>query len=173
MNLASKLPVQGGLKSLWRDFWSARSPQERKLLRLATLVVLLALIYSVLIDPAMQGRARLEKSLPALRLQAADMQALSREAALLAGRTAPVTEPMSKKNIDDSLKQHGINATSIAMVGDFAKVQLDGVPFAALMQCLADMQKLTKVTVADAHIAALAVPGSVNATLTLRQQKAD
>jgi general secretion pathway protein M len=41
----------------------------------------------VLVDPALDGRAALHKSLPQLRQQAAEMQAMAREAQALQART--------------------------------------------------------------------------------------
>ena len=53
-------------------FWSARNARERKLLGIGSLVVIGGLFYGLLLDPAVSGRAQMQKQLPALREQAAE-----------------------------------------------------------------------------------------------------
>lgn len=158
-----------GVKETGQSFWLARSAPERSLLGGAALLLLLALIYATLLDPALVGRSQMEANLPALRQQAAEMQTLAREAAGLAGRSAPALTPVSKESLEASLARRGLNAQSISMTGDFARLQFSAVSFGALVNWLDEMQKNTRLSVVDANIVALATPGSVNASLTVRQ----
>lgn len=69
--------------------WLARTEQERRFLGVGGAVVLLALLYLILVDPAVEGRAQLRRTLPQLRQQAAELQAMAQEAGRLSLRRAP------------------------------------------------------------------------------------
>lgn len=174
--MTGKLPVVRMLKE-WRAassvFWLERNVRERSLLILAASVLGLGLLYAVFIDPALQGRAQLEKNLPVLRQQAAELQALSKEVSGLTAQAATSVTPMSRESIDAGLGRKGLKAQSVTLSAGFAKVQLAAVSFANLLRWLDEAQKVERLVVVDANISALEPPGSVNAVLTLRQQKAE
>lgn len=164
-------PVQAwfALKAGALVFWEARSEQERKVLSLGGLVVALALVWATLIAPAIEGRAQLQKSLPQLRQQAARLQALAAEAATFSGQASPQVSAMSSASLTSSLAARSLTAQSVGMTGEYAKLQLRGVPFGALLQWLAQLQQESRISVEDASIVAQATPGLVDATLTLHQ----
>lgn len=150
-------------------FWLVRSEQERKFLTVGACAVALALIYSILIAPAVEGRAELEQSLPLLRQEAAEIQALARQAGELA-RQAPVQlAPMSRQSLTTSLAARGLTPQSISLTGDYAKLQFGGVPFASLINWLDGVRRENRIAVQDANIVAQATPGMVEATFTLHQ----
>ncbi|MDB5962049.1 MAG: ral secretion pathway protein GspM, partial [Massilia sp.] len=60
--------------------WIARTEQERKFLVIGAGVVVGALVYLLFISPAVTGRAQLEKSLPQLRQDAAQLRSMALEA---------------------------------------------------------------------------------------------
>ena len=176
------------LTSLWdqsrlsfSEFWAVRDARERMMLAVAALVVTIGLAYTLLIDPALSGRDRLNKNLPMLRQQVAQMQALSREAAALSGKSASALAgksatpliAMSKQNIEAALARNGLKPQSVMLTGDFSKVQLASVSFAGTLNWLDEMQKTALLSVVDANIVALDKPDMVNATFTLRQQRND
>ncbi|MFC5472358.1 type II secretion system protein GspM [Paraherbaspirillum soli] len=151
--------------------WAQRNQRERTLLGAGAGFVLLALIYLLLIDPALSGRLRLQKSLPGLRQQAVELQALQAKAATL---TEPQERPVpvfSKETIETALKGKGLNPKSVLLSGDIAKVELAGVAFAGLLDWLDDAQKSAHWQLVDANISAQDQAGVVNASLTLSQQK--
>ena len=152
-----------------QTFWSERTPQERKLLSIGAVVAGLALVYAVFFEPAWTGRSELQKSLPELRQNAAQLQALAREAGDLA-RQAPVqVAPMSRDSIDASLKARGLAPQSLSLTGEYARVQLNGVPFASVMLWLDGLRREGRVAVQDAKITAQGKAGLVDASLTLHQ----
>ena len=154
------------------EFWAVRDARERAMLAVAALVVTLGLAYALLIDPALSGRERLNKDLPVLRLQVAQMQAMAKEAAAaMAGKSATPMIAMSKQNIEAALARNSLKPQNVLLTGDFAKVQLASVSFAGTMNWLDDMQRTALLSVVDANIVALAQPDMVNATFTLRQQR--
>jgi general secretion pathway protein M len=151
------------------EFWAARDARERAMLAVAALVVAFGLAYAVLIDPALTGRKQLNKSLPVLRQQVAQMQALAKQATLFAEKPAAPPVPMTKENIEAALARSGLKAQNVMLSGDFAKVQLSSVSFADTLYWLDDMQKTARLSATDANIVALDKPDMVNATFTLRQ----
>ncbi len=153
------------------EFWAVRDARERAMLATAAVVIAFGMIYALLIDPALTGRNQLNKNLPVLRQQAAQLQALSKEAAALSGKPAPPVAVMSKESIEAALSHKGLKPQSVILTGDLAKVQLVAVSFSSTLNWLDEMQKTAQLSVADANIVALAQPGMVDVTLTLRQRR--
>lgn len=169
-----------GLKQGFSTFWNARNKRERNMLSIAAAVVVLGLLYALFIDPALSGREALERRLPALRQQSAEVQALAKEAAAsgAAGATAnanantPPPPPITRERLEASLSEKGLKAQNLSLNGELARVQLAGVSFAGTVEWLAELQRTSRVAVVDAVVEAQAQPDTVNATLSLRQQKA-
>lgn len=152
-------------------FWEARETRERLTLTVAAVAIMLGLAYAVLIAPALNGREQLSKNLPQLRQQAALLQAMSREAATLAGKPDIPLTAFSEESIEAALARKGLKVQSVTLTGDLVRVQLPAVPFAGMLEWLDEMQKTAMLSVVQANIVALAQAGSVDATLTLRQQR--
>jgi general secretion pathway protein M len=159
-----------GLKQTVSTFWSERNQRERNMLTLAIIVILAGLFYMLLIDPAMSGRKDLEKKLPALRQQAAEVRAMAKEATELSGKTA-ATPPaaVTRESLEASLTRKGLKPQNLSVTGDMVKVQLASVSFAGTIDWLDEMQRTGRLSVIDANIDAQAQPDTVNATLTLRR----
>lgn len=167
------LELWGRLRLAAATYWAARSAQEQRFLGVGGIVVLLALVYSVLVEPALDGRAALQKTLPLLRQDAADMQALAREAGALSG-TARVAPPaMTRESLNGTLSGAGLNPQSLSVTGEYAKLQFKGVPFTGLLAWLAGQRRDGRIAVQEATITAPAgtapPTGLVDATLTLHQ----
>lgn len=156
-------------RQTFSEFWALRDARERTMLAMALLVVALAIVYALLVDPALSGRDRLNKDLPLLRQQVAQMQELSKQAAALSIKSAAALPPLSKDSIEAALARNGLKPQSVMLSGDFAKVQLATASFAGTMDWLDDMQKTALLSVVDANIVALPQPDMINATFTLRQ----
>ena len=168
-----------GLKQSFATFWNARNKRERNMLSIAAAVVVLGLLYALFIDPALSGRETLERRLPALRQQSAEVQALAKEAAgagananANANASTPPPPPITRERLEASLSEKGLKAQNLSLTGELARVQLAGVSFASTVEWLAELQRTSRVAVVDAVVEAQAQPDTVNATLSLRQQKA-
>jgi general secretion pathway protein M len=168
MNLTGLL---NKFRQSFSEFLAARDARERAMLEVAALVMAFGLAYVLLIDPAIAGRDQLNKNLPELRQQVAQMQVLSKEALALSGKSATPLITMSKENIETALARNGLKPQSVMLTGDYAKVQLAAASFSGTLNWLDDMQKNALVSVVDANIVALAQPDMVNAILTLRQPR--
>lgn len=154
-------------------FWGVRNEREKKQIVLAATVAVIGLVYLFLIEPAYLGRVQLQKSLPALRQQAVEMEALSNEAKALAGITPPPVPDMTKEGIEALLTRAGAKPQSVTLTGDFAKLQFSSVSFASLASALDELKRNARISVVDANINALPQQDVVNAAFTLRQQKND
>ncbi len=170
MNLKTMLNQS---RQSFSEFWSVRNARERAMLAAAAAVVVCALIYALLIDPAMNGREQLTKNLPELRQQAAQLQAMSAEAAALSAKSGPPMAAISKEGIDAALARKGLKAQSVVLAGDTVKVQLASASFAGMLGWLDDMQQTSGISVTEANIVALAQADTVDATLTLRQPRSE
>jgi general secretion pathway protein M len=149
--------------------WLARTEQERRFLSVGGAVVLLALLYLILVDPAVEGRAQLRRSLPQLRQQAAELQAMAQEAGSLARAPATQATPLTRETVNTSLSGRGLTPQSLSMTGEYIKLQLSNVSFANLATWLDEQRRANRVLVQDAVVTALPVAGQVDASLTLRQ----
>ena len=153
-------------------YWLARTDQERTFLAVGGGVAALALVYLVFLEPALDGREQLRRSLPEMRQQAAQMQTLAAEAQALNAQPAPSVTPMTREGLNASLSTRGLTAASLVMTGEFAKLEFTGVSFANLMAWLDAQRRENRVLVQDAAFTAKEAIGQVDATLTLRQSSA-
>ncbi|PWF54817.1 type II secretion system protein GspM [Massilia glaciei] len=151
--------------------WLARTEQERKYIAAGAVALAAALVYLVFIGPALEGRADLRKNIPALRQDAATMQALAQEAAQFGNQGALQVTPVTQASLTASLAANGITAApgALVVVGENAKLDLSNVPFANLTAWLDAQRREHRLAVQEATVVALAAPGMVDATLALRQ----
>jgi general secretion pathway protein M len=150
-------------------YWLARTEQERRYLAVGGAVAAAALVYALFIGPALSGRAQLQKELPQLRQQAAQLQAMAQEAGALAGQPAVQVSPMTKESLTASLAALSITPQSVSMTGEFARIQLAGVSFANLVSWLDAQRRENRISVQEAVVTAQAPAGQVDANLTLHQ----
>jgi general secretion pathway protein M len=166
MSFASTI---GRMRERALAYWLARSDQERKYLAVGGAVVLLALGWLLLVSPAVDGRAQLRRSLPQLRQQAAQLQALAQEATKLNSQPLPQVAPMSRETLAASLSARGLTPQSLSQTGEYAKLQLNNVAFANLVTWLDAQRRENRIAVQDAVVTALPTAGQVDANLTLHQ----
>lgn len=158
----------------WREqaeaFWTARNPREQTLLAVGGALLALTIGYSVLWEPAAEGRERLQKSLPQLRAELAEMETLAQEARGLSASPAPALRGEALvQALRDGLSQHGLTASRVAPTGDnTVQVQLDKVPFGAVAAWLSDVRQQQRLKVTDARIVYVGATAIVNVTATLQ-----
>ena len=166
MSVVGKL---SGLRERVGSYWIARTAQERKFLLVGGGIVVLTLLYLVLLEPALTGREQLRRSLPEMRQQAAQLDALAAEAKAVAAQPAPAVVPVTREALAASMTASGLNPASLSVSGEYTKVQLNGVSFANLMAWLDAQRRDSRLLVQDAQFTAKDALGQVDATLTLRQ----
>ncbi|TWI63095.1 general secretion pathway protein M [Pseudoduganella lurida] len=159
-----------GWRARGSAFWAARTEQERRMLAIGGAVVGLALVYSLLVDPALTNRERLRRTLPELRQEAATLQALATQAAQLSAQAPVQALPLSREALTAALAARGLATQSLVMTGEYVKIEWKGVPFAGLVTWMDAVARENRLLVQDAKISAVDTAGLVDATLTLRQQ---
>ena len=165
--------VVSQLKDQLALYWLARTEQERKYLAVGGIAVVATLVYMLFVAPALAGREKLRAQLPQLREESAKMQALAQEAGQLASQPVPQVTPMSRESLTASLAARSITPASLVVSGDFAKLQLNGVSFAALYGWLDAQRREHRIVAEDVGVTAGSPAGQVDAVLTLRQNTAE
>lgn len=163
----------GALKESFAVFWNARDARERTILSSALVALALLLIYAIFIAPALSGRAQLNKDLPALRQQAAELSAMARQASELANTAVPPASPVTQESVAASLTSRGMKAQSLAVTDDMVRIQLSAVSFSGLLDWIDEQQRTTRLTVIEANFIAQPQSDTVNANLTLKQQRSE
>ncbi|MGZ8290043.1 MAG: type II secretion system protein GspM [Telluria sp.] len=159
----------GQLKERLAVAWLARTEQERKYLTVGGAISLAALVYVIGIDPALTGREALRKQLPELRQQSAELQAMALEASQLAARPVVQPTPMTETTLKAGLAARSIVPASLAMTGEYAKVQMAGVSFANLVMWLDAQRRENRIVVQDMVATPQGPAGQVDVALTLHQ----
>ncbi|WP_430869714.1 type II secretion system protein M [Cupriavidus basilensis] len=151
-------------------FWSARNPREQAILAGGGAMLALVIGYTVLWEPAADGRARLQRSLPQLRTDLAAMETLAQEARGLAASPAPSLRGEAlTQALQESLAQHGLKPTRLAGTGDNSvQLQLDKVPFGAVAAWLQDVRQQQRLKVIETRIVYVGATAMVNVTATLQ-----
>jgi general secretion pathway protein M len=165
----SLVSTYGRARERAAGYWIARSEQERRYLAAGFGVVLLALVYMGLIAPAVEGRARLQRSLPELRQQAAQLASMAGQARVLAGQAPVPVSPMTRESLVASLTARGITPGSLTLTGEYARLQVTGVSFANLVSWLDAQRRENRIAVQEGSFSAQDPVGQVDANLTLRQ----
>lgn len=155
------------------EFWQARDSRERTMLTALGAFLVLAVLYMLLIEPALSGREQLSRSVPQMRQQVAEMQTLAKQAQSLPPPTQSARTPLTRESISATLSSHGLNAQNVNVSGEIVRLQLSDASFSSLMSWLGTVRGNSLLEVSEANIVALPQPDRVNATLTLRQQASE
>ncbi|QRQ87566.1 type II secretion system protein M [Cupriavidus oxalaticus] len=151
-------------------FWSARNPREQAILAGGGAVLVLVIGYTLLWEPAAEGRQRVARGLPQMRADLAEMATLAQEARGLKATPAPALRGDAlTQALQDSLGQHGLKAARLAAGADNnVQVQLDKVPFGAFSSWLQDVRQQQRMKVIDARIVYVGATALVNVSATLQ-----
>ena len=125
MDTAMNSPgAQATLRQQAASFWRARTPRERQAVVLVALAVLLLLIWSMLVAPAMRAIREAPAQLDQLEAQTQQMQRAANEVETLRGatRVAPAQAMAALKTATDRL---GANA-KLVVQGERATLTISG-----------------------------------------------
>ncbi len=171
MSDAKNPGVLDDLREATISFWSERNERERRILLLGGIVVVIGICYFLLFNFPIKGLKQLNAELPNLRQQSAEMQALATQAAQLKNAAAVATDPVSQEGIAASLGTRGLKPKSISVSDGYVRLQLESVSFAGMADWLDDQQKTAHLVVIEANFVPQKQLDTVNATLTLKQQR--
>jgi general secretion pathway protein M len=152
-----------------RGWWLGLARREQAMTVAAAAFVLLALLYLVAVEPAWKARARLEAELPGLREQAAEIEALAREAKMLKSRgVAAESAGAAKGALEQSLARANLGAVRVALVDEHRLlVSAKAVPVTQWLAWAEQAARESRLRIATAQIARTAVRGVVDAEATL------
>lgn len=154
-----------------KAFWSERAPREKAVLALLGVIVLAAVLYLLLIEPAARGIRQLERGLPQARLQSAQLDALLADVKALKSRpqVATVSPTEARGALDKSLAAAGMKAARVVPLSD-GDLQLTfaNVPYAAWSVWLAGIERELGARAISVNANSNGTPGHVDVELALR-----
>jgi len=155
-------------------YWGERNLREQRMLLAGMAAIVAALVYLLLVSPAQTGIARYQRSLPEMRQQVAQLQALTQEAVTLpqGDAAAAATVPLTREGLEASLQRRGLKAENLSVSGEIVRLQFNGASFSNLTEWINEIRAGFQLAVSEATVTAQPTPDIVNASLVLRQQKA-
>jgi general secretion pathway protein M len=154
------------LKETFNQFWDARQERERQILIIAAVFFAVVLLYLVAIDPALNGRDELKRSLPNLHQQAAQMQSMAQELAAIP--SAENRHEVTRELVETALGNNGLKAQSLSVNDGIVRAQFSTATMSGLQGWLLELQKSGGLFVEEIKITGLE-GGLVSASTTLRQ----
>ncbi len=156
------------MKQAWNEFWQARNPRERVILSYGGVILLLALLYGLAWLPVSEGRKKLSRNLPQLRVDAAQMRAGAQELTGLQANTgAPLGD--TRQAVESGLQIANLRdkVSAIDRIdAQRVRLTLNGVAFDALLVFFENMQTQQRLRVETLQIQA-AESGRVKGSVTL------
>ena len=154
------------LQETFNQFWDARQERERQILIIAAIFFVVLLLYLVAIEPAMNGREELKKSLPNLHQQAAQMQSMAQELATIP--SAENRHEVSRELVETAMGNNGLKAQTLSVNDGIVRAQFSTATMSGLQGWLLELQKSGGLFVEEIKITGLE-GGLVSASMTLRQ----
>ncbi len=156
--------------------WRALAPRERAMLAFALAVVVLAIVYAVLFEPAWNARRALAQELPALRAQVAQMASLVDEAKQLRGAPQSADTPhATRAALESSIQAAGMQPglTKLELSGELFDLRFASVAHAVWLDWLDTTVRETRLRVLDVAVQRESEPGVVSARLVLEFARRD
>ena len=155
--------------------WRLMAPRERRLVIASGVVIVLALIYLVLFEPAWMGRQRLQRELPVLRSQLARVEQLADEARQLGSAQLTNETPQAvRTRLEQSIDNAGLRPAlaQLQATGSLFDVRFRSVPFEAWLEWLDVAARDTRLRVVDLAVTRESAPGVVTARVSLEMPSA-
>jgi general secretion pathway protein M len=151
-----------------RAWWLGLARRERAMVAGTAALAIGAFLYLVAIEPAWKARARLGEELPRLRAQAAEVDALAREAGQLKRRgVAAESGAAAKDALERSLAAADLRAARVSALDERrVVVSAKAVPAARWLAWLEEAARESRLRVALLRISQTAARGVVDAEVT-------
>ncbi len=164
------------LKARWQEYkktaWAQRPERERRILAAGATVVVPALFYFLLWQPAHEGIVRLEKTLPVMRMQAALMKREAAEVDTLRQRAQPalMTPAAMKTAIENSATAFQLRSAIESMENveqNGVRITFSSVSYAKWLDWMHSLQQAQHIRVDTLSVVALQSEGMVKISATL------
>lgn len=164
------------MKARWLElkkrYWDARAARERQALTLAVLVVLPIFAYLLLWQPAHTALNKLHASVPAMRIQAAQLAVQATEVARLRHLPQPAVLDAStlKSTVEAAASRHQLHdalSTIETQEPNAVRITLASVSFEQWLRWLRELQQEQHIRADSVGIVALPQAGMVKISATL------
>ncbi|MDO4638160.1 MAG: type II secretion system protein M [Lautropia sp.] len=136
--------------------WASLAPRDRRMLVIAACFLLVIVFWQLLLDPAWVGRQRLQKTLPALRADLAQMDHMAGEARELANAADAPAETVAQitSRLEQSLLARGLDKdmAKVQAQGDIIEVRLHQAPFESWIFWLDAAVRETRTRIVDLSV---------------------
>jgi type II secretory pathway component PulM len=148
------------------EFWMARSPRERQMLVVASLTIIVASGWKLVLEPLIDARTELAKGLPALHANVVHAKEL---AVVLSRSSNTSVDPSSLTEaiVVESLRRHGLQAEEINPGPARWKIKLKPAPASTIAAWSSYAVGSLGLRVQSARLEADKSPGMVHATMLL------
>ncbi len=150
----------------WQQRWETWTRRERRMVVAMLGAVGLALVYLLLLDPALSGRAKLQRDLPKLRADAAEMSGIAAGAARL---PKPVAGGTLQAVLEASLQVAGLKAEVNARDGGAVVVKCDKLPYNAVAAWAFKAAREAGAQIESATVGTAGEGGRVNAEFVFKR----
>jgi general secretion pathway protein M len=123
-----------------QQFWLERNTRERTMLSACAALILFAILYTGLWQPLVTQRAALNKRVPQLQAQLAQMQ---HDLQLLKGRVTVARSDDLRQAVSASLQQHGLKADLQALPDSRIRIDDPEADFSHVLDFLGELQRET------------------------------
>jgi general secretion pathway protein M len=143
-------PQLAGLRAQAQTFWRARAPRERLILGTAMLVIGVAIVWLIAVQPALRSVREAPAQLDQLDMQLQQMQRLALESKTLRD---PVQIPpgQAASALKAATERLG-DAARLAIQGDRATLTVTGVPGTALRAWLGEARSAAHARAIDVQL---------------------
>ena len=164
------------MKTRWQELlskhWKNRPTQEKRVIIIATSILLPVIFYFLLWQPAHSAVSKLQKSIPILQAQSVKLKDQVTEVDSLRHRPVlAALDPVAlKTSIIDSASRHQLNGaiTSLdALKSNGVHITCDAISFAALINWLHALEQEQHIRADSISISALPQSGMVKMSATL------
>ena len=125
--------------------WASLAPRDRRMLVIAGAFLGVIIFWQLLLEPAWVGRQRLEKSLPKLRAEVAQMDSLAVEARELANAAEAPAESLAGRGMDKEMAK-------VQAQGDIIEVRFRQAPFENWVFWLDGAVRETRTRIVDLSV---------------------
>ena len=154
--------------------WQALAPRERRLLHVASIVVLLALLWILAVEPAWRARGRLGTELPRARAQFVQLEAMAVEARQLAAMPGSNDSAQAQRAaLESSVAAAGLGGrlSQSSLSGEIFDLRFKAVAFDAWLAWLEGTLRETRLRVADVEVQREPQAGLVSVRLVLERPR--
>jgi general secretion pathway protein M len=163
--IVSNSPALSSLRQQAGVWWRARAPRERQALAIVIAVLLIYIVWSLMIQPALKTVREAPAQLDRLEAQYQQMQRIGIESTSLRGapRVSPTQAAAALRAATDRLGDRG----KLTMQGDRATLTLTGVSSDALRSWLNEARSGARARPVEAQLqrGALGYSGTLGVTL--------